>query len=54
MHFVISKAFKEINFMFYLLQDIEIEVELPIVVNKDNIVAMLMAQNSWTGERALC
>jgi hypothetical protein len=33
----ISEAVKEINIMYFLIRDIEIDVELPIVVKTDNI-----------------
>jgi hypothetical protein len=46
-----SEAVKEIKFIYYLLRDISIEVELPIIVKTDNVGAMLMAQNSSSGVR---
>jgi hypothetical protein len=39
-----SEATKEVKFIYYLLRDIGIEVELPIIVKTDNIGAMFMAQ----------
>jgi hypothetical protein len=39
-------AVKEIKFMYYLLRDIGIEVDLPIIVKTDNIGAMFMSQNA--------
>ena len=40
----ISEATKEIKFIFYLLRDIGIEVELPIIVKTDNIGAIFMSR----------
>jgi hypothetical protein len=37
--------------MYYLLRDIVIEVELPIIVKTDNVGAMFMAQNSSSSVR---
>jgi hypothetical protein len=47
----ISEAVKEIKFMYFLLQDIGFDVELPIVVETDNIGALFMSQNALTGVR---
>ena len=47
----ISEAVKEIKFIYYLLQGIGIEIELPIIVKTDNIGAMFMAQNDSSGVR---
>jgi hypothetical protein len=47
----ISEAVKEIKFIYYLLQGIGIDIELPIIVKTDNIGAMFMAQNSSSGVR---
>jgi hypothetical protein len=47
----ISEAVKEIKFIYYLLQGIGIEIELPIIVKTDNIGAMFMAQNASSGVR---
>jgi hypothetical protein len=44
-----SEAVKDIKFIYYLLRDIGIEVELPIIVKTDNVGAMFMAQNSSPG-----
>jgi hypothetical protein len=44
-----SEAFKEIRFISFILKDIGIEVELPIVVKSDNVGALFMSQNSSTG-----
>jgi hypothetical protein len=38
-----SEAVKEIKFFYYLLRDIEIEVDLPILVKTDNVGATFMA-----------
>jgi ketol-acid reductoisomerase len=46
-----SEAVKEVKFIYYLLRDIGIEVELPIIVKTDNVGAMFMAQNSFSGVR---
>ena len=45
----ISEAVKEIKFMYFLLQEIGFDVELPIVVKTDNIGALFMSQNASTG-----
>jgi hypothetical protein len=47
----ISEAVKEFKFMYFILSDIGIDVELPIVAKTDNISAMFMAQNASTGVR---
>jgi hypothetical protein len=47
----ISEAVKEIKFMYFLLQDIGFDVELPIVVKTDNIGALFISQNASTGVR---
>ena len=44
---------KEIKFTYYLLQDIGIEIGLPIIVKADNIGATLMAQNALSGEKVV-
>jgi hypothetical protein len=46
-----SEEVKEIKFMYYLLRDIGIDVELPILVKTENVGAMLMAQNASSGVR---
>jgi hypothetical protein len=46
-----SEAVKEIKFIYYLLRDIGIEVDLPILVKTDNVGAMFMAQNASSGVR---
>jgi hypothetical protein len=46
-----SEAVKEIRFVYFILKDIGIEVELPIVVKTDNVGALFMSQNSSTGVR---
>jgi hypothetical protein len=46
-----SEAVKEIKFVYFLLQDIGIAVDLPIVVKTDNIGVLFMSQNSSTGVR---
>jgi hypothetical protein len=47
----ISEAVKELKFIYYLLCDLHIKVNLPIVVKTDNIVAICMSENSLTGFR---
>ena len=47
----ISNAVKEIKFLYFLLQNLGIELDLPIVVKTDNIGALFMSQNSSTGVR---
>jgi hypothetical protein len=49
----ISEAVKEIKFMYFLLRDIGVDVELPILMKTDNIGALFMAQNASTGVRTL-
>jgi hypothetical protein len=44
-----SEAVKEITFICFILKDIGIEVELPIVVRTDNVGALFLSQNSSTG-----
>jgi hypothetical protein len=46
-----SEAVKEIRFIYYLLRDIGIEVNLPILVKTDNVGTMFMAQNASSGIR---
>jgi hypothetical protein len=46
-----SEAVKKVKFIYYLLRDIGIEVNLPIIVKTDNVGAMFMAQNSSSGVR---
>jgi hypothetical protein len=45
-YIAISEAVKEIKFIYYLLREIGIEVNLPITVKPDNVGAMFMAQNA--------
>jgi hypothetical protein len=47
----ISEAVKEIKFIYYLLREIGIKVNLPITVKTDNVDAMFMAQNASSGVR---
>jgi hypothetical protein len=49
----ISEAVKELKFMYYLLSDLHIKVNLPIVVKTDNIGAIFMFENALTGFRTL-
>jgi hypothetical protein len=46
-----SEAVKEIKFIYYLLRDIGIKVDLPILVKTDNVGAMFMTQNASSGMR---
>jgi hypothetical protein len=46
-----SEAVNEVKFIYYLLRDIGIEVELPIIVKTDNVGAMFMAQNNSSDVR---
>jgi hypothetical protein len=41
----ISEAVKEVKFIYYLLCDFHIKVNLPIIIKTDNIVAIFMAEN---------
>jgi hypothetical protein len=45
----ISDAVKELKFIYYLLSDLHIKVNLPIVVKTDNIGAIFMSENASTG-----
>jgi hypothetical protein len=47
----ISEAFKEVKFIYYLLCDFHIKVNLPIIIKTDNIGAIFMAENSSTSVR---
>jgi hypothetical protein len=47
----ISKAIKELKFVYYLLSDLHIKVNLPIVVKTDNIGAIFISENASTGFR---
>jgi hypothetical protein len=44
-----SKAVKEICFIYYLLRSMFIEVKLPIIVRCDNVGAIFMAKNLSSG-----
>jgi hypothetical protein len=50
-YIAISEAVYLIKFIYCLLQGIRINVELPIVAKTDNIGAIFMAQNSFSGVR---
>jgi hypothetical protein len=45
----ISEAVKELKFIYYLLSDLHINVNLPIVVKTGNIGAIYMTENALTG-----
>jgi hypothetical protein len=45
----ISEAVKELKFIYYLLSDLHIKVNLPIVVKTENIGAIFMSENASTG-----
>jgi hypothetical protein len=47
----ISEAVKELKFIYYLLSDLHIKFNLPIVVKTDNIGAVYMSENASTGFR---
>jgi hypothetical protein len=47
----ISEAVKELKFIYYLLSDLHIKVNLPIVVKTDIIGAIFMSENALTGFR---
>jgi hypothetical protein len=47
----ISEAIKELKFIYYLLSDLHIKVNLPVVVKTDNIGAIFMSENALTGFR---
>jgi hypothetical protein len=47
----ISEAVNELKFIYYLLSDLHIKVNLPIVVKTDNIGAIFMSENASTGFR---
>jgi hypothetical protein len=47
----ISKSVKELKFIYYLLSDLHIKVNLPIVVKTDNIGTIFMSENASTGFR---
>jgi hypothetical protein len=49
----ISEDVKEVKFIYYLLCDFHIKVNLPIIIKTDNIGAIFMAENSSTGVRKL-
>ena len=46
-----SEAAKNIKFIYMILQDMGIRVELPIVVQVDNIGAIFMSENIVTSQR---
>jgi hypothetical protein len=48
-----SETVKEIRFINFILNDIRIGVELPIVVTTDNVSALFMSKNSLTGVRSM-
>jgi hypothetical protein len=45
----ISEAVEELKFIYYLLIDLHIKVNLSIVVKTDNIGAIFMSENASTG-----
>jgi hypothetical protein len=45
----ILEVVKEIKFIYYLLREIGIEVNMPITVKTDKVGAMFMAQNALSG-----
>jgi hypothetical protein len=48
-YIAISEAVKELKFIYYLLSDLHIKVNLPIVVKMDSIGAIYMSKNALTG-----
>jgi hypothetical protein len=44
----ISEAVNELKFIYYLLSDLHIKVNLPIVMKTDNIGAIFMSENAST------
>jgi hypothetical protein len=54
-YMAMSEAVKEIRFIYYLLRDIGLKVDLSILVKTDNVGAMFMAQNaSWNHQNRIC
>jgi hypothetical protein len=49
----ISEAVKEIKLFYFLLNDIHVEVKLPIIMKTDNVGAIFMSENASTGD-TLC
>lgn len=47
-----SEAVKEIRFIYFILNDIRIEVESPNVVKTVNVGTLFMSQNFLTGVRS--
>jgi hypothetical protein len=47
----VSEAVKEVKFIYYLLCNFHIKVNLPIIIKTDNISAIFMDENSLTGVR---
>jgi hypothetical protein len=50
-YLAIFEAVKEVKFIYYLLCDFHIKVNLPIFIKTDNMGAIFMAENSSTGVR---
>jgi hypothetical protein len=48
-YIAILEAVKELKFIYYLLSDLHIKVNLPIVVKTDNIEEICMSENASTG-----
>ena len=47
----ISEAVKEIKFIYFLLNDIHVEVKLPIIVKTENVGTIFMSENASTEVR---
>jgi hypothetical protein len=47
--YAISEAVKEVKFVYYLLCDLHIKVNLPIVIKTDNIGAIFLSKNASIG-----
>jgi hypothetical protein len=50
-YMAMSEAMKEVNLIYYLHCDTDIEVDLPIVVKTDNLGTKFMVKNSSSGVR---
>jgi hypothetical protein len=48
-YIAISEAVKELKFIYYLLDDLHIKVNFPIVVKTDNIGVIFISENASTG-----
>jgi hypothetical protein len=46
-----SEAVKKVRFIYFLLKEMGVDVKLPIVVRRDNVGAIFMAENVSSGTR---